>query len=67
MESVLLCVPTILFWVYHGPDSDLAQMIQGKPWVLRHDFQGEAICFEDYNLYLTNEARDIYALPPILV
>ena len=50
-------------WVYHGPDSDLAQMIQGKPWVLQHNFLGEAICFEEYNLYLTNEARDIYALP----
>ena len=25
-------------------------------------FIGEAICFEGYDLYLTNEARDIYAL-----
>ena len=50
-------------WVYHSTDGNLAKMIQSKPWVLRHDFQGEAICFEDYNLYLTNEARDIYALP----
>lgn len=50
-------------WVYHGTDGNLAQMIQSKPWVLRHNFLGEAICFEGYDLYLTNEARDIYALP----
>ena len=50
-------------WVYHGTDGDLAQMIQSKPWGLRHNFLGEAICFEEHNLYLTNEARDIYALP----
>ncbi len=50
-------------WVYHSTDGNLAQMIQSKPWVLRHNFLGEAICFEGYNLYLTNEARDIYALP----
>ncbi|MDE0316251.1 MAG: hypothetical protein OXM61_15230 [Candidatus Poribacteria bacterium] len=50
-------------WVYHSTDGNLAQMIRSKPWVLRHNFLGEAICFEDYNLYLTNEARDIYALP----
>ncbi len=50
-------------WVYHGTDGNLAQMIQSKPWILRHNFLGEAICFEGYNLYLTNEARDIYALP----
>ena len=50
-------------WVYHGDDGNISQMILNKPWVLRHNFQGEAICFEGYNLYLTNEARDIYALP----
>ena len=50
-------------WVYHNAAGNLAQMIQRKPWVLRHNFLGEAICFEGYNLYLTNEARDIYALP----
>ncbi len=50
-------------WVYHSTDGNLARMIQRKPWVLRHNFLGEAICFEEYNLYLTNEARDIYALP----
>lgn len=50
-------------WVYHNPSGNLAQMIQSKPWVLRHNFLGEAICFEGYNLYLTNESRDIYALP----
>ena len=50
-------------WVYHRTNDDLLQMIQRKPWVLRHNFLGEAICFEGYNLYLTNEARDVYALP----
>ena len=50
-------------WVYQNTNGDLAQMIKTKPWVLKHNFQGEAICFEGYNLYLTNEARDIYALP----
>lgn len=50
-------------WVYHGKADNLAQMIKGKPWVLRHNFLGEAICFEGYNIYLTNESRDIYALP----
>lgn len=50
-------------WVYHNTTGNLSEMIQAKPWVLRHNFEGEAICFEGYNLYLTNEARDIYALP----
>ncbi len=50
-------------WVYHSTDGNLAQMIQSKPWGLQHNFLGEAICFEGYNLYLTNESRDIYALP----
>lgn len=50
-------------WVYHGKADNLAQMIKGKPWVLQHNFLGEAICFEGYNIYLTNESRDIYALP----
>ena len=50
-------------WVYHNTTGNLAQMIQAQPWVLQHTFEGEAICFEGYNLYLTNEARDIYALP----
>ncbi len=50
-------------WVYHDDIGDLAKMIRQKPWMLRHNFQGEAICFEGYNLYLTNEARDIYTLP----
>ena len=38
-------------------------MIQGTPWHLPHSFYGEAICFDGYNLVLTNEARDIYAVP----
>lgn len=50
-------------WVYDASGDNLPQTIKGKPWVLSHNFQGEAICFEGYNLYLTNEARDIYALP----
>ncbi len=50
-------------WVYHNATGDVAKMIKNKPWTLRHNFQGEAICFEGYNLYLTNEARDIYTLP----
>lgn len=50
-------------WVYHNTTGNLAEMIQVEPWVLQHTFEGEAICFEGYNLYLTNEARDIYALP----
>lgn len=50
-------------WVYHADDGNISHMIQSKPWILQHNFQGEAICLEDYNLYLTNEARDIYSLP----
>lgn len=50
-------------WVYHGTASDLTQMIQGTPWSLRHSFYGESICFDGSNLVLTNEARDIYAVP----
>ena len=50
-------------WVYHGVAGDLAKMIQGTPWHLPHNFYGEAICFDGYNLVLTNEARDIYAVP----
>ena len=50
-------------WVYHADDGNISGMIQSKPWILQHNFQGEAICFEGYNLYLTNEARDIYSLP----
>ena len=50
-------------WVYHGIAGDLAKMIQGTPWYLPHNFYGEAVCFDGYNLVLTNEARDIYAMP----
>ena len=50
-------------WVYHGAVGDLAKMIQGTPWHLPHSFYGEAVCFDGYNLVLTNEARDIYAVP----
>ena len=50
-------------WVYHSTADDLAEMIQGTPWHLPHNFYGEAVCFDGYNLVLTNEARDIYTLP----
>ncbi len=50
-------------WVYRGTSGDLAQMIQSTPWHLPHSFYGEAVCFDDYDLILTNEARDLYHLP----
>ena len=50
-------------WVYHGTAGDLAQMIQSTPWHLPHSFYGEAVCFDGYDLVLTNEARDIFYLP----
>lgn len=50
-------------WVYHSTAGDLAKMIQGTPWHLPHNFYGEAVCFDGYNLVLTNEARDIYMVP----
>ncbi len=50
-------------WVYQGTGDNLAQMIQGTPWSLPHNFSGEAVCFDGYDLVLTNEARDLYRLP----
>ena len=50
-------------WVYHSTADDLAKTIQGTPWHLPHSFYGEAVCFDGYNLVLTNEARDIYMVP----
>ena len=50
-------------WVYHGVANDLAEMIQGTSWHLPHGFSGEAVCFDGYDLVLTNEARDLYSLP----
>ena len=50
-------------WVYHGTAGNLAQMIQSTPWSLPHYFYGEAVCFDGYDLVLTNEARDIFYLP----
>lgn len=50
-------------WVYHSTAGNFAQMIQGAPWSLHHNFYGEAICFEGYDLVLTNEARDLYRTP----
>lgn len=53
-------------WAYHGAaDNTFAQLIQSDAWVLPHNFGGEAVCFEGYDLVLTNEARDIYALPQL--
>lgn len=63
-KRIAICTYNSL-WVYHDDDGNLARLIQKNPWVLPHNFQGEAICFEGYNLYLTNEARDIYALPQL--
>lgn len=50
-------------WVYHGTAGNLAEMIQSTPWSLSHSFYGEAVCFDGYDLVLTNEARDLYAMP----
>ena len=50
-------------WVYQGAAGNLAQMIQGTPWYLPHGFSGEAVCFDGYDLVLTNEGRDLYRLP----
>ena len=50
-------------WVYRGAAGNLAEMIQSTPWSLPHRFYGEAVCFDGYDLVLTNEARDIYAMP----
>ena len=50
-------------WVYQGTAANLAQMIQGTPWGLSHNFSGEAVCFDGYDLVLTNEGRDLYYLP----
>ena len=50
-------------WVYRDTAGDLAQMIQSTPWSLPHSFGGEAVCFDGYDLVLTNEARDLYRLP----
>ncbi len=50
-------------WVYHGTADNFAQMIQSTPWHLPHNFSGEAVCFDGYDLVLTNEARDLYRLP----
>ena len=50
-------------WVYQGTADNLAQMIQGKPWHLSHNFSGEAVCFDGSDLVLTNEGRDLYHVP----
>ena len=50
-------------WVYHGTAGNLPQMIQRTSWTLPHNFYGEAVCFDGYDLVLTNEARDLFYLP----
>ena len=50
-------------WVYQGTADNFAQMIQSTPWHLPHSFYGEAVCFDGYDLVLTNEGRDLYSLP----
>ena len=50
-------------WVYHGTAANLTEMIQSTPWYVSHDFRGEAVCFDGYDLVLTNEGRDLYYLP----
>ena len=50
-------------WVYNGTADNLVEMIENKPWHLPHNFSGEAVCFDGYDLVLTNEARDLYRLP----
>ena len=50
-------------WVYHSTAGNLAEMIQSTPWSMPHNFYGEAVCFDGYDLVLTNEARDLYYLP----
>ena len=50
-------------WVYTAISNNLAKSIHGIPWSLPHNFSGEAVCFDGYDLVLTNEARDLYRLP----
>lgn len=50
-------------WVYQGTANNLSQIIQDTPWSSPHNFYGEAVCFEGYDLVLTNEGRDLYRLP----
>ena len=52
-----------LLWVYDMMTGDLAHSIRTTPWHLTHGFAGEAVCFDNYDLVLTNEARDLYHLP----
>ena len=55
-----------MLWVYdRNGATSLAQLIQSDSWELPHNFSGEAVCFEGYDLVLTNEARDIYILPQL--
>ena len=50
-------------WVYQGTADNLEGMIRSTPWHVSHDFSGEAVCFDGYDLVLTNEGRDLYHLP----
>lgn len=50
-------------WVYDGTADNFTEMIRSTPKHLPHDFSGEAVCFDGYDLVLTNEGRDLYRLP----
>lgn len=64
MDGTRLAVCTYdALWIYHGTAGNLTEMIQGQPWHLSHNYSGEAVCFDGYDLVLTNEARDLYRLP----
>jgi hypothetical protein len=49
-------------WVYHDR-ATIAALAQSQPWTLSFDFSPEAICFDNLDLVLTSESRNIYRLP----
>ncbi|MFT5367038.1 MAG: hypothetical protein ACI8V2_001996 [Candidatus Latescibacterota bacterium] len=52
-------------WVYHADKkTPPAELIRTEPWSLTHDMSVEATGFKGDDLILTNEARDIFQLPP---
>lgn len=51
-------------WVYHADQKTSPEdLIQTKPWSLKHDMGVEATGFDGDDLILTNERRDIFWLP----
>ena len=50
-------------WVYHGEANNIVALINRQPWTLAHDFGGEAVGFDGYDLVFTTERRNIYRLP----